>query len=116
MASRLDLQRELIEFLGSDKVYFEPEEDVSLSYPCIIYSNSGVDTQYANNNIYIYHPVYQITYVSEEPNIDEVGLDLEEPVAETSIIQRFLMTFSHSRHVRNYTTEGLYHSVFELVY
>ena len=116
MASRLDLQQELIAFLGSDKVYFEPTEDILLSYPCIVYSHSDVFVGRADNSIYMYRHKYEVTYISEDPNGDEVGFDEGEPVEDSSVIQQFLLTFPKSRFVRNFTADGLYHSVFELFY
>lgn len=116
MVSRLDLQRELIEFLGSDKVYFEPTESIQLSYPCIVYHLNSVYKKNADNQLYIYRPIYQIKYISPDPNSDEVGLDDEEPILESSVIERFLMAFPRANLVQNYVSDGLYHSVFELMY
>lgn len=116
MVSRLDLQRELMDFIGSDKVYFEPTESIQLSYPCIIYRMDSAFRRNADNQLYIYRPIYQITYVSPDPNSDEAGLDDEDPILESSVIERFLRVFPRANFVQNYVVDGLYHSVFELMY
>lgn len=52
MASRLNLQTELEEILGSRNVYFQPPSSVRMQYDAIRYELSGKDLKRADNKIY----------------------------------------------------------------
>lgn len=54
----------------SDNIYFEPPENVKLKYPCIIYERIGGDSNYANNNVYIFNFVYKATLIHKDPDSD----------------------------------------------
>lgn len=70
MASRLNLQDELCEILGSENVYFQPPASVKMSYPCIRYSRSRNDQKYANNYIYLVTPGYSGVVIDHNPDSD----------------------------------------------
>ena len=45
MAPRLDLQKLLVELLGSDNVYFQPPPSVQMNYPAIVYKLDDEKTE-----------------------------------------------------------------------
>ena len=117
MASRLKLQQKLIEFLGSDNVYFEPTESIQLKFPCIIYKFAGTHREYADNQLYRMLFKYSVAIVAEDAGCDELGIDVNEPIPGSSIVERFLTTFPNSSCDREFSTkDGLYHIYFELYY
>ena len=68
MGTRLQLHSTLKELLGSENVYFQPPESISLCYPCIIYTWNDEATKFANNQPYNKRRGYQITVVSKNPD------------------------------------------------
>lgn len=70
MASRLILQQKLETILGSRNVYFQPPETLRLSYPCFIYSLSGIPTKDADNLNYILEHEYKVTLIDKDPDTE----------------------------------------------
>lgn len=101
MSSRLNLQKELEELIGSRNVYFQPPPSFKMKYPCIVYSRVRINTDFADNNPYKLDNVYQITYIDSDP-------DSEIP---TKLAQRHQCVYE-----RDYKVNELYHNVFRQVY
>ena len=102
MASRLKLQEELEEVLGSRNVYFQPPESKKLTYDCIVYNPSNISTRKANNKNYIFNDRYDVTFIYKDP-------DSEMP-------RKILEHFSYCSHSRHFVNDNLYHDVFTLYY
>lgn len=68
MASRLELHEELCELLGSRNVYYSPPESVKMSYPCIRYSLSGIQQDYANDEHYRDINKYEVIVIDPDPD------------------------------------------------
>lgn len=101
MASRLQLQTELEELLGSRNVYFQPPAPVRMQYPAIVYSRSNIENRHADNNVYMQSCFYEITVIDEDPDSEIV-----EKVSK-------LPTCRFDRH---YKADNLNHDVFTLYY
>lgn len=101
MASRLDLQIQLEELLGSRNVYYQPPESIKLKYPCIIYSLSDIDDYKANNNSYKRSRKYELLLIDNDPDSEFVDSILHMP---------------YCRFDRNYSASGLNHFVFSIYY
>ena len=102
MASRLELHEELCGLLGSQNVYFQPPESIKLSYPCIVYSRSGVDVAKADNRLYKRINEYEITVIDRDP--------------DSEISNYILEHFPMCRFDRDYTSNNLNHTVLTLYY
>lgn len=102
MASRLELQSELEELLGSNKVYFQPPESLQMQYPCIRYNLSSGVTNFADNRPYKFTRQYSLTYIYKNP--------------DSGITNEIAMHFPMSRFDRHYTADGLNHDVFTIYY
>ncbi len=102
MASRLELQTELENLLGSDEVYFQPPESIKLQYPCIIYKKENWGIRYADNLSYKRIPNYEVTIIDRDPDADW----------DVKMIDRF----SYVSIARFFINENLYHWVFGLYY
>ena len=95
MGSRLDLHEELCELLGSRNVYFQPPESIKLTYPCIVYSMSGVFKLNANNRLYKSRNSYEVIVIDRNP--------------DTDIYTRILEHFPMCRFDRMYVSDNLNH-------
>lgn len=101
---RLDLQAELEAVMGSlGKVYFEPDRNVKLAYPCICYFMSHTDYSYTNNLIYLGHRQYDVSIIDRDPDSD-LPKRLEEH------------GFYRLRFDRAYLADNLHHFVYKLYY
>lgn len=102
MASRLSLQEELEEILGSTNVYFQPPASVKLKYPCIIYELNGTDIQRADNKLYVSTNRYHIKHIFK-------SLDKEK---KDELLNHFMMISHDNRMV----VDNLYNDDFTLYY
>jgi len=102
MEKRLQLQQELEEILGTDNVYFQPPENVKLSYPCIIYAKASPRLQRADNRVYRYTQRYDVTVIYDDPDMD--------------LSQRLVSHFPMCTLDRPYKADNLYHDSITLYY
>jgi hypothetical protein len=64
-----ELNEILVGFLGSRNVYFQPDQDIKMAYPAIVYQ---VDDQYAiysNNAPYHRKDRYLLTLIDRDPDV-----------------------------------------------
>lgn len=101
MKSRLDLQTELEEILGSRHVYYQPPENLKIEYPAIIYSVNDYMNINADNIKYNNRAQYQITVIDKKPDNAAIKRILEMPLS------------SFDRH---YSYNNLNHDVITLYY
>nr|DAV50363.1 MAG TPA: tail completion protein [Caudoviricetes sp.] len=76
MAPRLNLQTILEQVLGSRNVYFQPPENLKMSYPAIVYHLNDEWVRHADDMGYFRKKRYQITVVDRNPDStipDRVG-------------------------------------------
>lgn len=99
--NRLLFHEELCNILGSRNVYFQPPENIKMSYPAIIYSRSDIDNIHADNDVYLQDHSYQVIVVDADPD--------SEVVDELSL-------FPMSRFDRHYVADNLNHDVFTIYY
>ena len=103
MKSRLDLQEELINILGSNHVYFQPPEDCKIKYPCFIYERNNTDLKYADDSKYHKTMRYELMYISKDPDTN-------------ALIEKVLDSFLYCSHTRHFVSDNLNHEVFDLYY
>lgn len=51
-----------------DNVKFQPPTGTMLTYPCLVYKRDNLDDRSADNRVYARHDVYQITYITRDPD------------------------------------------------
>jgi hypothetical protein len=98
---REDLHDKLVEILGSNYVYFQPPETVRLTYPCIIYKRSGVDSRYADDSPYTLTKLYMVTVIDTNPD---------------SLIPDKIGALSNCSFRTHFTKDNLNHDVYNLYY
>ncbi len=101
MASRLQLQTELEELLGSKNVYYQPPASVKMSYPAIVYSRNDIKNDFANNDVYSQNRSYEVIVIDKNPDSEIVDRVSQLPMC---------------RFDRHYTSDNLNHDVFTLFY
>lgn len=68
MGTREELDALLCEKLDSEYVYFQPPEDMKISYPCIVYSLNGHFDRRADNDNYHRRREYSLVYITRDPD------------------------------------------------
>lgn len=101
MDRRLELQTILENILGSRNVYFQPPSNTKLSYPCIIYDRSNIESRYANNTKYNTRVRYSLILIGRSP--------------ESTLVKE-LLKLPYCSYDRFYTADGLNHDSFTLYY
>lgn len=101
MGSRLDLQNILELLLGNTNVYFQPPPSFQMSYPCIVYNRSDIDTAFANNQPYKHEKQYTVTVIDANPD---------------SLIPDKVAALPRCSFDRAFKTDQLNHDVFTLIY
>jgi len=79
MSRRYELNDIFKDLLGNNNVYFQPPESIKLSYPCIIYQLSDIDTRRADDLLYLKKPRYTVTLIDKNPDTEFVDQILELP-------------------------------------
>lgn len=110
--SRLDLEFELRELLGSDNVYFSPPESVKLRYPCIVYHRDNMNTMTADNRNYRITTRYVVTIIDSDPDSGEY----DESRGLFSLVEKFLQHFPMCRYANHRFVNNLNHDTFYLYY
>lgn len=96
---RLEFHAVLEDVAGPDrKVYFQPPDDVTMTYPCIVYERDNASFKSADNKAnYNWTQRYQVTYIARLPDNDVIDKLTDLPLS------------AYSRH---FSTSGLNHDVF----
>lgn len=98
-----DLQVILQEIMGNDgKAYFQPPENLKLSYPCIVFERTNALTNYADNKPYQVTKRYTVTLITK-------GADNDKYLDQLLMLP--MCTFD-----RQFITEGLVHDVFSIYF
>lgn len=97
--SRLTLHAALVDFIGSDNVYFQPPESISLSYPCIIYARSDAVQFWSDNQLYALSLTYDVTIIDTD--------------SDSGLAEKFA-SFPRASFDRHYTADNLSHDNFKV--
>ena len=79
------------------RVFFKPDSNVKLKYPCIIYTREGDRSQHADNIRYINHTSYRITVIDMD--------------SDSEVVNDILNTLQSSRRSNEFVSDGLYHYI-----
>ena len=99
---RRKLQDELEAILGSGRVYFQPPENLKLSYPCFVYSRQRIETRPADNMKYHGRVSYRLTVISYDPDLPYYD-DL-------------MNAFQYISYSNHFGKDGLNNDVYDLFY
>lgn len=79
------------------RVFFKPDSNVKLKYPCIIYTREGDQSQHADNIRYFNNTSYQITVIDRDSDSD--------------VVNDILNVLTSSRRSNEFVFDGLYHYI-----
>lgn len=99
MAKRANLSKVLHDIIGNNNVYFQPPASKKMNYPCIVYEQRRLNTQYADNRPYKIDNVYIVTYIDRNPDSD-----IPEKIA----------MLPQTIFERSYISDNLYHNSFRI--
>ena len=100
MRTRLELDKILRDILGTTgKVYFQPNENVKMRYPCIRYSLYDIENGHGDNLPFLQNAAYQLILIDPNPDNEYVAKIASLPMCS---MDRF------------YTAENLNHYVFTI--
>lgn len=97
--TRVELDRILRTILGSPNVYFNPPESFKLKYPCIVYKFENNSDSYADNKRYFRTKRYTLFYITK---------DADDPMVDAIDDLQFC------RLSRSYSSDGLYHTAYDI--
>lgn len=100
MVSRLTLHEILVDILGSNNVYFQPSESISINYPAIVYSISDIYNSSADDTKYRMLKDYTITHVHRK-------------VDDETVMEK-LLKLEYCDFDRRYISDNLIHDVYRL--
>lgn len=102
MAPRVQLQTLLETLMGNKgKVYFQPPDNLTIQYPCIIYERDQARNHFADNFPYNHTKRYLVTII--DPNPDS---DIPDKVSQLPM----------STYSRGFATDNLTHDIFYLYF
>ena len=97
------LQEILQEIMGPNhKVYFQPPENLKLSYPCIVFGRNDAYVHHADNNPYMMSKRYSVTLMTKSADND-VYLD--------KILELPMCSFE-----REFKSDGIVHELFNIYF
>ena len=99
---RETLDDEFMDILGNENVYFQPPENIRMSYPAIVYHLSDIRDSRADDGAYIRVRSYDVTLIDKRP---------DSPLVD-DILDRFL----YCRYIRHQTIDNLHHDYFTIYY
>ncbi len=97
------LQEVLQEIMGpNNKVYFQPPENLKLSYPCIVYERNDALLRHADNFGYFKAKRYSVTLITKSADNDEyIDKILDLPMCNFE---------------REFKNDGLVHDLFNIYF
>lgn len=97
---REDLQKKLVDILGSSNVYFQPPSNLKMKYPAIVYTLDKIPTRKANNHTYIKNRNYVVTHIYQSP--------------KNELTDKMLDSFQFIKFVNRGYEDGLYNDRYEI--
>ncbi len=98
--SRLTFDRMLKEeIMHCDSVYFQPPSSLKLKYPCIVYNLNDINDKKADEISDDRHYQFRLTLISPNP--------------DNNIVDK-IMNLKYAKYVRSFSTQGLYHYMFDI--
>ena len=101
-SDRVRLHNLLLEFLGSDQVYYQQPNRQKIEYPCIIYKRSSPNVTRANNKLYSYRQQYDVQLITRDPDSD--------------LQEKFMKLLPLISFDRRFIVDNLYHDNFTITY
>lgn len=99
--SRIDLHAKMVEVFGINNIYFQPPNNITLKYPCVIYSRIRHAVTYADNGRYSNKARYSVMIIDRDPD---------------SILSTKALNLEYCTLDRHFVSDNLNHDVYNLYY
>lgn len=96
---RLKLHGLMAEIYPELEIYYQPPTNLTLSYPCIVYTLSDLDPTFANNSPYSIKSVFTITLMRHLT--DRSGLYVKN-----------MLKIPYTRFITGFTSDNIVHNQF----
>lgn len=100
MKDREKLHYELLKYCKN--AYFQPPENLRISYPCIVYARSTDDLMHADNIAYKLTKRYDLTIIDKNP--------------ESEIADNIIKNLRYCEVTNRYVADNLYHTKIKLYF
>lgn len=100
MGNRLAMHNLFISIAGPN-VYYQPPTGLIMKFPAIKYEMKKIENEYANNSVYYQKKSYTITVISKVVDDNIVSIISNLPLCKFD---------------RQYISDNLYHTVFDMYY
>ena len=98
---RTDLQTILEVILGSGNVYFQPPDNVQMSYPAIVYQKDWARSSFADNEPYVHTWRYMVTVIDKNPD---------------SLTPEKVAALPMTTYIRHFAVDNLNHDIFDVYF
>lgn len=98
---REELNEKFVEMQGSRNVYFQPDSNISMKYPAIVYEMDGQSATFADNSPWRRKDRYQVTLIDRNPDVP---------------VRRKVETLAECVFIRTFVMNGLNHYVYSLYF
>ena len=95
---------------GYQHVYFQPDTNVKLHYPCAVYSLDGNNRYRADNRNYCTNWAYRITIIDKDPISSCINAE------KTKTIIDAISELPKCSYIRHFVNDNLNHDVFKIYY
>jgi hypothetical protein len=114
---RLGLQNVLEEIFrifheadGYQHVYYQPDTNIKLHYPCVVYTRDGEVPYRADNNRYVTNWSYRLTIIDPDPVSSCIDAN------HTKTIIDAISELPKCSYIRHFVNDNLNHDVFKIYY
>lgn len=114
---RLGLQNVLEEIFrifheadGYQHVYYQPDTNIKLHYPCVVYTRDGEVPYRADNNRYVTNWSYRLTIIDPDPVSSCIDVN------HTKTIIDAISELPKCSYIRHFVNDNLNHDVFKIYY
>ena len=84
---------------GNKSVYFQPPENIRMTYPAIVYKRSKIYKKNADDDVHVQTYSYQVTVIDSDP--------------DSSLVQ-YIAAMPRTRFENHFVVNGLNHDIFEI--
>lgn len=95
---------------GYQHVYFQPDTNVKLHYPCVVYTRDGDVPFRADNNHYISNWSYRLTVIDPDPISSCINAEGTKTIIDA------ISELPKCSYIRHFVNDNLNHDVFKIYY
>ena len=95
---------------GEQHVYYQPDTNVKLHYPCAVYVRDGEDPFHADDKRYITNWSYRLTIIDPDPISSCINAEGTKTIIDA------ISELPKCSFIRHFVSDNLNHDVFKIYY